>query len=149
FGMWRIMVTLTRSRGQYVLDTNELSAIEKLITPIEVFEAIAGEFPDEDETPDIQEIGEGRWRVDGGADLLHLELLLNTDGLATEDDDYSTMAGFMLERFGKLPEVGARCEHNDGNAVFTFTVERMEGRRIATVLIERHPAANSETEETR
>src|SRR5690606_41961212 len=85
----------------------------------------------------------------GGADLLHLELLLNTDGLATEDDDYSTMAGFMLERFGKLPEVGARCEHNDGNAVFTFTVERMEGRRIATVLIERHPAANSETEETR
>lgn len=148
-GMLKLMETLKRSRGQLVLVTDEFGAIEGLVTPIDVFEAIAGEFPDEDETPDIQEIGEGRWRVDGGADLLHLELLLNTDGLATEDDDYSTMAGFMLERFGKLPEVGARCEHNDGNAVFTFTVERMEGRRIATVLIERHPAANSETEETR
>ncbi|MGK0598659.1 hypothetical protein QJU01_25080, partial [Bordetella bronchiseptica] len=28
-------------------------AIDGLVTPIDVFEAIAGEFPDEDELPDI------------------------------------------------------------------------------------------------
>src|SRR5690606_12226436 len=71
-GMLKLMETLKRSRGQLVLVTDEFGAIEGLVTPIDVFEAIAGEFPDEDETPDIQEIGEGRWRVDGGADLLHL-----------------------------------------------------------------------------
>ncbi len=148
-GMLRLMETLKRSRGQLVLVTDEFGAIEGLVTPMDVFEAIAGEFPDEDEAPDIEELEEGRWRVDGGADLLHLELLLNTDGLANDDDDYSTVAGFMLERFGHLPEAGDQCEHADGEVLYVFTVERMQGRRIATVLIERKPAADTETQETK
>src|SRR3546814_10200891 len=47
------MDTLKRSRGQLVLVADEFGAIEGLVTPIDVFEAIAGEFPDEDELPDI------------------------------------------------------------------------------------------------
>ena len=147
--MLRLMETLKRSRGQVVMVIDEFGAIEGLVTPIDVFQAIAGEFPDEDEVPDIQEIEDGRWRVDGAADLLHLELLLQTDGLADEDDDYSTVAGFMLARFGHLPEVGDRCELDGGHAAFMFTVERMEGRRIASVLIERVPSRTQDTAETR
>ena len=139
-GMLRLMETLKHSRGQLVLVTDEFGAIEGLVTPIDVFEAIAGEFPDEDELPDIEELGEGRWRVDGGADLLHLELLLKTDGLVDEDEDYTTIAGFMLARFGHLPEVGDRCALEHEHVIFEFTVERMEGRRIASVLIERLPS---------
>lgn len=148
-GVLRLMETLKRSRGQLVLVTDEFGAIEGLVTPIDVFEAIAGEFPGEDEGPDIQVIGEGRWRVDGAADLLHLELLLNVDGLVGEDDDYATVAGFMLERFGHLPEAGDRCQLQRGHATFVFTVERMEGRRIASVLIERTPPELHDTAETR
>lgn len=147
--MLRLMDTLKRSRGQLALVTDEFGAIEGLVTPIDVFEAIAGEFPDEDEGPDIQTLEEGRWRVDGAADLLHLELLLNVDGLVEEDDDYSTVAGFMLARFGHLPEAGDRCELERGHATFVFTVERMEGRRIASVLIDRIPSATQDSAETR
>lgn len=145
----RLMDMLKRSRGQLVLVTDEFGAIEGLVTPIDVFEAIAGEFPDEDEGPDIQTLEEGRWRVDGAADLLHLELLLNVDGLVNEEDDYATVAGFMLARFGHLPDAGDRCELDRGHATFVFTVERMEGRRIASVLIERLPSASQDTAETR
>ena len=145
----KLMETLRHSRGQLVLVTDEFGAIEGLVTPIDVFEAIAGEFPDEDEPLDIEELEEGRWRVDGSADLLHLELLTNTDGLATEDDDYTTVAGFMLARFGHLPEVGDRCEFDGGHATFVFTVERMEGRRIASVLIERVRTEPRDPVETR
>ena len=148
-GVLRLMETLKRSRGQMVLVTDEFGTIEGLVTPIDVFEAIAGEFPDEDEMPDIEEIGEGQWRVDGAADLLHLELLLNTDGLVDDEEDYATVAGFMLARFGHLPQVGDHCELDRGHAVFVFTVERMEGRRIASVLIQRRPADNQDTVETR
>lgn len=136
-GMLKLMETLKQSRGKLVLVTDEFGAIDGLVTPIDVFEAIAGEFPDEDETPDIQELGEGRWRVDGAADLLHLELLLQADGLVDEDADYTTIAGFLLARFGHLPQEGDRCELQHGGQLFKFTVEKMAGRRIATVLIER------------
>jgi CBS domain containing-hemolysin-like protein len=148
-GVLRLMDILKRSRGQLVLVADEFGAIEGLVTPIDVFEAIAGEFPDEDEGPDIQELEEGRWRVDGGADLRHLELLLNVDGLANDDDDYTTVAGFMLSRFGHLPDAGDRCVLERSHATFAFTVERMEGRRIASVLIERLPPTDRDTAETR
>lgn len=136
-GMLRLMETLKQSRCQVVLVTDEFGAIDGLVTPIDVFEAIAGEFPDEDEVPDIEELEEGRWRVDGAADLLHLELLLKADGLVDEEAGYTTLAGFMLARFGHLPEVGDRCMLQHENMIFEFTVEKMEGRRIASVLIER------------
>ncbi|MDS1142293.1 TerC family protein [Pusillimonas sp. SM2304] len=136
-GILRLMDTLKRSRGQLVLVTDEFGAIEGLVTPIDVFEAIAGEFPDEDETPDIVQEGPDRWRVDGAADLHHLELLLNTEGLVDDDEDYSTLAGYLLERFGHLPEPGDRCELKQAHTTFRFTVLRLDARRIATVRIER------------
>ncbi len=136
-GVLHLMDTLKRSRGQLVLVTDEFGAIEGVVTPIDIFEAIAGEFPDEDETPDIAVESENRWRVDGAADLHHLELLLNTDDLVDDDEGYTTLAGYLLERFGHLPRPGASCELKQAHATFTFTVLRVEGRRIATVQIER------------
>lgn len=143
--MLRLMETLKHSRGQLVLVTDEFGAIEGLVTPMDVFEAIAGEFPDEDELPDFEDMGDGRWRVDGGADLLHLELLLNTDDLADDQEDYTTVAGFMLARFGHLPKEGDHCTLERDPHVFVFTVERMEGRRIASVLIERRQPESQDT----
>src|SRR5690606_3217195 len=136
-GVLRLMDTLKRSRGQLVLVTDEFGAIEGVVTPIDVFEAIAGEFPDEDETPDITIEGEDRWRVDGAADLHHLELLLNTDGLVDEEEDYSTVAGYLLDRFGQLPQPDDSCELKQAHVTFRFTVLRVQDRRIAAVRIER------------
>ena len=136
-GVLRLMDTLKRSKGQLVLVTDEFGAIEGVVTPIDVFEAIAGEFPDEDETPDIVVEGEDRWRVDGAADLHHLELLLNTDDLVDDEEGYSTLAGYLLERFGHLPGPGDSCGLRQEHATFKFTILRLDGRRIATVQIER------------
>lgn len=136
-GVLKLMETLKRSRGQQVLVTDEFGAIEGLITPIDVFEAIAGEFPDEDETLDIIKEAENRWRVDGAADLHHLELLLNADGLVDSDENYTTLAGYLLERFDHLPQAGDTCELKQDGVVLRFTVLKLSGRRIATVRIER------------
>ena len=62
------------------------------MTPLDVLEAIAGEFPDEDETPDIVAEGDG-WLVKGGTDLHSLEQALACDDLVSPTADYATLAG--------------------------------------------------------
>lgn len=138
-GILRLMDTLKRSRGQLVLVADEFGAIVGLVTPIDVFEAIAGEFPDEDETPDIVAERENVWRIDGAADLHHVEQVLETDGLIDESQDYTTLAGYLLARFGHLPQPGDACEFEKHYARFRFEVLQIDGRRIASVRVERIP----------
>jgi hypothetical protein len=137
----RLLDTLKRAKGQLVLVADEFGTLQGLVTPIDVFEAIAGEFPDEDETPDIISDGENRWRMDGATDLHQLEQVLDTNGFVDEDDDYTTLAGYLLNYFGQLPNLGDICEHKRPEAIFTFEVVRIEGRRIALVNVAKQPIA--------
>jgi CBS domain containing-hemolysin-like protein len=134
----RLLDTLKRAKGQLVLVADEFGTLQGLVTPIDVFEAIAGEFPDEDETPDIVSDGENRWRMDGATDLHQLEQVLDTTGFVDEDDEYTTLAGYLLNYFGQLPKLGDICEHKRPEAIFTFEVVRIEGRRIALVNVAKH-----------
>ena len=141
----RLMDTLKKSRGQLVLVADEFGSIQGLVTPIDVFEAIAGEFPDEDEAPDIIADGPDRWKVDGAADLHHLEQLLETEGLVNDDDEYTTLAGYLLAHFGQLPAPGDACVFEAPNGRFRFEIVQIDGRRIAQVRVERM-AKQTETE---
>lgn len=141
-----LMETLKRSHGLLVMVADEFGSIVGVVTPIDIFEAIAGEFPDEDEAPDIIDQGNGRWRVDGAADLHHLEQVLHTDGLVDDREEYSTIAGYLLGRFGRLPQVGDSCELMHDYGGFRFTVAALEGRRIAAVQIERISPPDPEAE---
>ena len=147
-GILRLMDTLKRSRGQLVLVADEFGAIEGLVTPIDVFEAIAGEFPDEDELPDILPVGEDIWQIDGAADLRHVEQVLDTEGLIDESQDYSTLAGYLLGRFGHLPKPGDACVFDTPYYRFRFEVLQMDGRRIASVRVERHYLGPTEDPDT-
>jgi CBS domain containing-hemolysin-like protein len=143
-GILRLMDTLKRSRGQLVLVADEFGAIEGLVTPIDVFEAIAGEFPDEDEQPDIVSVEDNVWKIDGAADLIHVEQVLETESLLNDAQDYSTLAGYLLAKFGHLPQPGDRCETQDNHHRFCFEVLTLDGRRISSVRVERLPVSLSE-----
>src|SRR5690606_21530471 len=91
-----LIETLRKSKGQLVLVVDEYGTVQGLITPIDVFEAIAGEFPDEDEAPAIEVIGDNEWRVAGHADLHELARVLESSVFDDDIDDYSTLAGFLM-----------------------------------------------------
>jgi len=132
-GVLKVMDRLKRSHGQLVIIADEYGTLQGLVTPIDILEAIAGEFPDEDEQPVVQALAPGRWRVDGTADLHYLEQVLEVDELVSENDDYTSLAGLMLERFGSLPQPGEAVEVQG----LRFEVVQVLERRIATVLITR------------
>ncbi|RTZ48005.1 TerC family protein [Candidimonas sp. SYP-B2681] len=132
-GVLSAMDTLKKSQGQLVLVTDEYGTIQGLLTPIDILEAIAGEFPDEDEHPAIQSIKPGHWRIDGATDLRYLAQVLETDAVLVNGEDFASIAGLLLDRFGTLPEVGAAIEL-DG---LRFEVLEISNRRIASLDVKR------------
>ncbi|MBJ7262384.1 MAG: TerC family protein [Burkholderiaceae bacterium] len=137
----RIIDTLRQSAGQLILVTDEYGAIQGLVTPIDILEAIAGEFPDEDEQPAIQTTGPDSWRVDGATDLHYLAQTIETSLWAEGEDPYASFAAFLLARFGALPEVGDSIELEG----FRFVIVEISHRRIASVDVTRLGKADPET----
>ncbi|MEG2829963.1 MAG: CBS domain-containing protein, partial [Edwardsiella sp. (in: enterobacteria)] len=75
-----VLDVLRQAKGRLVMVSDEFGVVQGLVTPLDVLEAIAGEFPDEDETPDIVDNEQG-WLVKGSTDLHTLEQTLDVHGL--------------------------------------------------------------------
>lgn len=125
--------TLRSSKGSLVLVSNEFGNIQGLISPLDVFEAIAGEFPDADEQLELTKIDENTWKASGMLDLYQLELemgMLDLD-LVHEDSGYFSVAGLILDKTQGEVKQGTQIEH-DG---IWFEVLEMDENRIKWVKI--------------
>ena len=124
-----VMEQLRQAPLQMALVLNEYGSIEGIATPIDVLEAIAGEFPDEDAEDNVAEsLEDGSLMLDGSTDIRHVSLLLDRD-LVDESDQYSTLSGYILFHLGRLPENGSSLEA-DG---CIFEVVTMDGKKIEKV----------------
>jgi CBS domain containing-hemolysin-like protein len=127
----RLIDLLRKSPLQMAVILDEHGSLEGIATPIDVLEAIAGEFPDEgEEQLTAERAADGSWLVDGWIDIRRLSNLIGID-LVDEADRYSTLAGYILWRLGHLPKAGDRVA--GGN--LAFEVVAMDGRNIDKVRI--------------
>jgi len=128
----RSVSVLRKAKGSLVLVVDEFGTVEGLVTPLDILEAIAGEFPDADETPDISRDGDA-WLVRGSADLHQLEQVLGDVTLVSSDDEYATIAGLLLAQHEELPKVGEAFVIGP----YRFEVREMSDRRIELVRVTR------------
>lgn len=77
------------------------------------------------------ELGEGRLLVDASVSIAELNRLL--DAGFPEDGDYNTVGGLVLERLGRVPEVGERIAESG----FAFLVREADDRRVIKVEVEK------------
>ena len=139
-GVLKLLDMFRLTRVQLAFITDEYGGIQGLVTSTDMLEAIAGEFPDDEDGEHwLTKIGDGHWRVEGWSDVRHLSVAIGRD-LATQGDNYSTIAGYVMWYLGRLPELGDRLERDD----LAFTVTKMEGRRIAELEIEDCPSRNGD-----
>ena len=124
--------TLRTSKGSLVLVSDEFGNVQGLISPLDVFEAIAGEFPDADEQLDLVKLEEGKWKAAGMLDLYQLELELGMLDLVEEDASYISVAGLILDQTQGEVTVGTELEYKGVH----FSVTELEGNRIKTVMIQ-------------
>lgn len=131
WGVIKAMEMLKGSSGPLLIVVDERGTVKGIVTPIDILEAIAGEFPDEDEQLTIQQLSDGRWQVHGSADLYHLEQTLQTDIFIDDNNEYAFLAEFLIAKFNKVPVVGDTLEV--GN--FRFEVLKLVDQRIDLVLV--------------
>ncbi|WGG55943.1 CNNM family cation transport protein YoaE [Enterobacter roggenkampii] len=136
-----LLGVLRRARGSFVIVTNEFGVVQGLVTPLDVLEAIAGEFPDEDETPEIVADGEG-WLVKGTTDLHALSHTLGLENVVNDEEDIATVAGLVIAVNGQIPRVGDVIEL----PLLHITIVEANDYRVDMVRIVKEQSAHDEDE---
>jgi len=122
---------------------DEYGGTAGLVTIEDLLEQIVGEITDEHDPGEpqyIQEIGPHEYVFDGRTGLDEAFDLFDKDTEAEEFEEFDTVGGLVFHNVGHVPLVGDEVRV-DG---LLFTVERMEGTRIAKVRALPAPAEPSE-----
>jgi putative hemolysin len=115
----------------FVVD--EFGNVEGIVTFEDILEEIVGDIRDESDGAEetlVASAGEGAWLVKGAARVKDLNKSIGI-GLP-ESGDYTTLAGFFLYEFGRIPREGDRLRYRG----HTLTVEKMTKRHISLVRVE-------------
>jgi CBS domain containing-hemolysin-like protein len=130
-----LLFDMQERRQHLVVVVDEFGGTAGIVTLEDLVEEIVGEIDDEYDTgtPLLGAPGPaGTWVLPG---TLHPDEVAEVCGFEVPEGAYETLAGFVLDRLGRVPEPGDRFEH-DG---WTVEVRRMERRRVAEVAL-RAPA---------
>lgn len=131
-----VLETLRKSPAHMVLVYDEYGHFEGIITPMDVLQAIAGDFIEGEEPEEkivTREDGSllvaGWMQADEFADHIGITL--------PEDRDYETVAGMVIDRMGSLPKLGETV------TILGWRIEvvDLDGRRIDKLLVSKLPQA--------
>jgi putative hemolysin len=88
---------------------DEFGGVAGLVTIEDLVEEIVGEIHDEDEvrTEAIVRLSDDKFILSGNLPIGQVEELLNME---ISDEDYSTIAGFVISKLGRVPQVGEQVD---------------------------------------
>jgi putative hemolysin len=111
---------------------DEHGTVQGIVTPTDILTGIAGDIPEDeaDIEPSAVQRGDGSWLMDGQMPVFEAERVLDVSGLAFDDAEYTTLAGFVLSELGHIPTVGETFRWKN----WWFEVVDLDGRRIDKVL---------------
>jgi CBS domain containing-hemolysin-like protein len=128
---------------QTALVADEYGGIAGMVTVEDLIEEIIGDVRDEhdDATPDVVPTDDG-WLVSG---LLRIDEVAAATGFRAPEGEYDTIGGLVLRELGHIPVEGETLQLRefdpDGQlhhpVRWRVTVERMDGRRIDLLKLQR------------
>ena len=123
-----------------LLAVDEFGGIAGLATLNQLLEVIVGQVGEEGAVPEevFVSLDEHTYRVDAGVGILDINDELE---LGLPEGDYQTVAGFILDRLGRIPEEGDMVEYRD----LRLTVKVMDGVRIDKVELRQVPSGQGES----
>ena len=116
------------------LVVDEFGSVEGLITLNDLLEGIVGDIPgiDEEDEPKAIQRQDGTWLIDGRYPIDKFKELDFKDSLPDEEEDnYTTLAGFILSISGTIPDEEDKYECGR----FIFEIVDMDGHQIDKVIV--------------
>ena len=128
------MSEMRREGHHLAIVVDEYGGTDGIVTLEDLVEEIIGEIHDEYDVAEepARPLSSGDIEVDG---LLNLEDFEDRTGLELPEGPYETVAGFVINELGRLPEVG---ESSRRSATGSRSTE-LDGRRVARVRLTRTP----------
>ena len=123
-----LLIEMRERSTHFAVAVDEYGGTDGIVTLEDVLEEIVGELQDEfEETPPTHEARpDGVFRIDGLDSVDVLSELLRVD---VEPGPYNTVAGYILDQIGRMPEVGDSVDLRG----YRLTVVEMDELRIAAV----------------
>ena len=139
----KLLSTLQQKKSHLAVVLDEFGGTLGIVTLEDVIEELVGEIWDEHDevVEDFQPMGEGRYRVLGGASLDDMYELFEKD--PPEENDSNTVGGWVTENCGKIPSVGEELETDD----FKIFVTKSDEKHVEEVIIEQIKKTEEETED--
>jgi CBS domain containing-hemolysin-like protein len=130
----RLLGDLRREQRTFAVVIDEYGSTAGIVTLEDVLEELVGEIEDEFDRDSriIRRIGAGQHLVHGS---LRTDRLLGLLGCDLPEGEYETVAGFVLDRLGRIPEGGEKVTHE----CWELTVAAVEGVRVTEVVVRRLP----------
>src|SRR5690242_9514442 len=104
-----LLEEMQKAHVQLAMVIDEYGGVCGLVTVEDILEEIVGEIEDEDilgeELEDIIEGPDGSYEVLGSTEIGKIERLFDME---IEDDDFTTIAGLVINESGRVPDVGER-----------------------------------------
>lgn len=115
---------LQRESTHVAIVIDEYGGTAGLVTLEDLIEELVGEIVDEydAEGPDVQVLGEGRYRVSARMSVADLGEIFGKD---LDDDEVDTVGGLLAKVLGRVPIVGSEASVEG----ILLRAERLEGRR--------------------
>jgi CBS domain containing-hemolysin-like protein len=125
-----LLEEMRKSQVQIALVIDEYGAVGGLVTIEDLLEEIVGEIEDEDvyvdESDEMVAQDDGAVVVKGSTEIRKVELQFDAE---LEADDFTTVAGLVINELGHLPSRGERLEFRG----FEFEVLEADNRRVNLV----------------
>lgn len=119
-----------RSGRRFLVVVSEHGGVDGIVTTHDLAEAVLGDLGQ----PQARRLADGSWSVSGKMPVEEVEALIDEEGMREGSaKSYGTLAGFMMDRLGRVPEGGEDVEWSG----FRFTVTRVARHRVRSVRIER------------
>lgn len=130
---FKVLNALKMEGTQVCFIVNEYGGLKGIITQADILETIMGQFPTSEEISEQQFLvrEDGSYLIDGDVPVEFLTELVDDFKLEFEHRDYSTIAGFFIDKLSRIPKTGDKLRLSG----FIMEIVDMDGNRIDKVLL--------------
>ncbi|HEU6455487.1 MAG TPA: hemolysin family protein [Roseateles sp.] len=134
----KLLEILREEQQSLALVVDEYGEIQGLVTLSDLMGAVVGRLQAAENTEEdalVVTRADGSLLVDGSLPNDDLRELLGGVALPDDEDDYNTLAGMVIERFGRIPHVGEFFDW----AGWRIEVVDLDGARVDKLLLQKLP----------